>query len=105
MDKEQLISNLLAAIESSDIVTGDQVWIPKSDAIRILQFLTGEQEIRSVVTDTDGKTLFFCSDCGKSFREFGREDKECFARWKYHTWYAECPWCKREVSRNDRYWR
>ena len=21
------------------------------------------------------------------------------------TWYAGCPFCRREVSRNDRYWR
>ena len=35
----------------------------------------------------------------------GREDKESFEKWHYRTWYADCPWCKREVSQNDGYWR
>ena len=103
MDKEQLISNILAAVESPD--AGETVVLRKSDVVQLLQLLTGDKEIPSVVQDTDGKVLFYCSDCGKSFRAFGREDKECFERWKYHTWYTECPWCKREISRNDRYWR
>ena len=41
----------------------------------------------------------------KMLRAEAREDKDCFERYHYHTWYADCPNCKKEVSQNDRYWR
>jgi DNA-directed RNA polymerase subunit RPC12/RpoP len=48
---------------------------------------------------------FYCMDCGKSFLAVPREDRECFEKWQYHTWYAACPSCRREIVQTDRYWR
>ena len=105
MNKEILASNLLKAIETCDAVNGDHVLVRKSDAIEILRILTGNREIRSIPKNTEGQTLFYCADCSRSFWADGREDRECFEKYQYHTWYSVCPWCKREVSQNDRYWR
>ena len=105
--KEELIESLMTAIETSDTLCGDHILVRKADAIRILQLLAGTKDlkIRKNPQFTEGGILFYCADCSKSFRTAGREDPECYEKWQYHTWYASCPWCKREVSQNDRYWR
>ena len=100
-----MISYLLEMIETSDSVSGDYVMIRKKEAAEIVRLLGGEKEIGGIPPHTDGKTLFYCADCAKSFRADAREDRACFEKWKYHTWYSNCPDCGREVSRNDRYWR
>lgn len=106
MERQELIGYLLEQIADSDAVNGDFVLIRKSVALELVRILSGQQEVRKPVAQgTEGKILFFCADCGKSFWADPREDPECYARWKYHTWYADCPACGREVSQNDRYWR
>ena len=105
MDKEALISYLLRQMETSDSVSGEYVIIGKKEAVEIVRQLAGGMEIRRPATGTEGKTLFYCADCEKSFWAVAREDPECFQKWHYHTWYADCPLCRREVSQNDRYWR
>ena len=105
MTKQELIDRLLLQLEKSDAVCGDQVLIPRKDVIRIIQLLSGQKEIKQKPVDTNGKKLFYCMDCSRSFWAAAREDKECFEKWKYHTWYAKCPNCKREIALTDRYWR
>ena len=105
MTKEEMISKLLVQLDKSDAVYGDQVIIPREDVLRIIQLLSGQKEIKRKPVNTDGKKLFYCMDCSKSFWADPREDKECFEKWKYHTWYAKCPDCSREISVTDRYWR
>ena len=98
----QLVADLLDAVDS---VEGDYIQIPKMDAVRIAELLVKAQFVGEAPSYRNGKMLFFCPVCEKSFSADGREDKECFEKWHYHTWYAECPWCKREISQNDGYWR
>ena len=105
MNKDQMISYLLDAIETSDSVSGDHILVRKKVAIELVQMLSGEKPVSRPAKNTDGKTLFYCADCGKSFWDDPQEDEACFAKYQYHTWYASCPFCKREVSQNDRYWR
>ena len=64
-----------------------------------------KQDAEQPLRDRDGKILFYCADCGQSFRAEPREDPECFEKWHYHRWFAACPRCSREVMQNDRYWR
>ena len=97
-----LAADLLKAV---DTVQGEYIQLPKEDAVRIAELLVRVQFVGEVPKMQDGKILFFCAACGKSFRADGREDPECFGKWHYHTWYAACPWCRREVSQNDGYWR
>ena len=105
MEKQQLISYILEQIRVSDSVSGEYVMIGKKEAVQIVHMLAGRREIPEAADEARGRILFFCSDCGKSFRAEGRDDTECYERWHYHTWYAECPWCRRQVAQTDRYWR
>ena len=105
MTKQEMINLLLGQIGKSDSVCGDQVILPKEAAVELVRMLSGQTEIRQIPNDTDGKILFYCIDCSKSFRAVGREDEKCFEKWHYHTWYANCPECGRNISQTDRYWR
>lgn len=105
MTKQELIDSLFRQLEKSDAVCGDQVLIPRKDVLQIIRILSGQKEIKQKPVNTDGKKLFYCMDCSKSFWAAAREDKECFEKWKYHTWYATCPECNREIAQTDRYWR
>lgn len=98
----ELVADLLKAVDSTE---GDSVRIPKSDAVRIAELLVGVQFVGETPIYQNGKILFFCPACEKSFSAAGREDKQSFEKWHYRTWYANCPRCKREVSQNDGYWR
>ena len=103
--KDELVADLLKAIETSDSVCGDHILVPKADAIRIVQLLSGVTTAQPASENTTGRILFYCTNCSKSFHANGREDRECFENYHYHRWYAKCPWCEQEVSQNDRYWR
>ena len=105
MDREDLIGYLLEQIEYADAASADYVRIRKGAAEELVRILSGRTESREIPQDTEGKILFYCADCGRSFWANGREDPECFEKWKYHTWYANCPRCEREVAQTDRYWR
>ena len=105
MTKEELTGRLLLQLEKSDAVCGDQVLVPKEDVLEIIRLLTGQKEVKQIPKDTKGQTLFYCMDCSRSFWAKAREDKECFEKWKYHTWYANCPVCGTEIAQTDRYWR
>ena len=97
-----LVADLL---EAADAVEGDYIRIRKTDAVRIAELLVKAQFVSEALSVTNGKILFFCPACEKSFSADGREDTACFEKWHYHTWHADCPWCKREISQNDGYWR
>lgn len=99
---QKLVADLLKEV---DTTTGSTIQITKEDAVRIAELLVRVQFVGEVPIQRNGKTLFYCPDCEKSFSADGREDPECFEKWHYHTWYAQCPWCKREISQNDGYWR
>ena len=99
---QRLVADLLTAVDSAE---GGYVRIPRSDAVRIAELLAGVQFVSEAPRYQDGKIVFYCQDCARSFSADGREDRECFEKWHYHTWYASCPWCKREVSQSDGYWR
>ncbi len=105
MDKKELIDLLLRAIEHSDEDKSDFVGIPRGDAADIVSLLLGIREVKQPKEGKDGQVLFYCSDCGQSFWADPREDTECFTRWHYHRWFANCPACGDEVTQNDRYWR
>ena len=105
MTKQDLINSLLRQIEKSDLVSGDQVLIPRQEAIMIVKLLTGQEEVPKPSADPAGKRLFCCMDCCESFLAEGREDKEWFEKWHYHVWHADCPDCHREIAQTDRYWR
>ena len=103
MTKEQIADVLLKQLNSDEDST--QVIIPREMAVAIVRMLTGQRAFGGGKSGPNGSVLFYCADCGTSFRANGREDKDCFQTYQYHTWYAACPHCKREVSQNDRYWR
>ncbi len=97
-----LVSDLLKEVDSS---RGNYIQITKEDAVRIAELLARVQFVGEVPQKREGQILFYCPACERSFSAEGREDPECFKKWHYHTWYASCPRCKREVSQNDGYWR
>ena len=99
---QNLVADLLAAVDSTK---GNSIQLPKEDAVRIAELLVRVQFVGEIPKQRDGEILFFCPVCEKSFSAVGREDSECFEKWHYHTWYAPCPCCGREVSQNDGYWR
>lgn len=103
MTREQIIDALMKQLNEAD--REDRVIIPKQLAVQIVRFLSGQKGTGPDPEDTDGKALFYCANCARSFRADGREDRDCFVKYKYHTWYANCPYCGTEVSLNDRYWR
>ena len=105
MERQELAEYLRRQIEASDAEGTETVQIRKQAAAELLRLLSGEQAAPLFPVGRDGETLFYCADCSRSFWAKAREDEECFRRWQYHTWYAQCPACGREVSRNDRYWR
>lgn len=105
MDRQELVEYILHQIDASDSMSGEYVLIHRNEAVRIIRELSGEQDIGKLRKKEDGRPMYYCVDCARSFRAEGREDPECFRKWHYHTWYALCPSCGREVSRNDRYWR
>ena len=105
MTKQDMIDALLAGIKVSDADMKDTVTISKGTASEILSLLIRSQDAQLPTGDEDGKVLFYCADCGRSFRANPREDPECFEKWHYRRWLASCPLCRAEVSRNDRYWR
>lgn len=100
-----LIHALQQAIAISDLQNENYVLITKKEAEEILQVLGGHRNPQWVPKSEDGKVEFYCTNCGKSFWSESREDNECFEKWHYHTWYANCPTCNREISQTDRYWR
>jgi len=102
---KKIVDALLKQLNEADAEGEDSVTIPKQLAVQIVRLLSGQKETGGSQQDADGKILFYCADCAKSFRAEGREDKACFTKYGYHTWYAPCPKCKRQVSLNDRYWR
>ena len=98
----ELVASLLNAVDTTE---GDFIQIPKSDAVRISELLVNVQFVGETPVYQNGKILFFCPTCERSFTAEGREDKESFEKWHYHTWYAKCPRCRHEVTQNDGYWR
>ena len=102
---KKIVDALLKQLNEADAEEKDSVTIPKQLAVQIVRLLSGQKETGGSQQDAEGKILFYCADCAKSFRAEGREDKACFTKYGYHTWYAPCPKCKRQVSLNDRYWR
>lgn len=103
MTDKQIIDALLKQLNGNE--DSEYVTIPKEIAVAVVRMLSGQKRIGDGLADAKGSVLFYCADCGKSFRADGREDEECFRKYQYHTWYASCPYCKREVTQNDRYWR
>ncbi len=98
----ELVADLLKAVDSTE---GDYIRIPKSDAVRISELLVNVQFVGETPIYHDGKILFYCPACERSFTADGTEDPESFEKWHYRTWYADCPRCRRRVSQNDGYWR
>ena len=105
MTRTELIDVLLVGIEKSTAEKSDSVTISKGEAREILSLLAGMGEESPPQSEKDGQVLFFCPDCGKSFWADPREDPDCFEKWHYHRWFANCPLCGAEVMQNDRYWR
>ena len=99
---QNLVADLLAAVDSTK---GNTIQIPKEDAVRIAELLVRVQFVGDTPSRSGGRILFYCPSCERSFSAEGREDRECFEKWHYHTWYACCPRCRRQVSQNDGYWR
>jgi len=99
---QKLAASLLHAVDTAE---GNSIQIPKEDAVRIAELLVGVQFVGALPKMRNGQKLFYCIDCEKSFCADGREDPEFFEKWHYHTWYAPCPDCGREVSQSDGYWR
>ena len=100
--ERDLVADLLNEVDTTE---GDYVRILKTDAIRIAELLVKVQFVGEAPVYHNGKILFYCPVCEKSFSADGREDTESYEKWHYRTWFAECPWCRREVSQNDGYWR
>ena len=105
MEKHEMIRYLLKKIEYPESEDEDSIRISKADAAEIVRMLSGREEVPEIAAAENGKIPFYCPDCGKSFLAEGREDPSCYEKWHYRSWTAVCPECRREVSRNDRYWR
>ena len=105
MTKQDLMDILIIGIKEADARMDRNVTISKGAASEILSFLIRTQEAEEPRVDEQGQVLFYCADCGRSFWAAPREDPECFEKWHYHRWYANCPQCKAETMQNDRYWR
>lgn len=103
--KYAMINALHQAIATSDLQNSNYVAITRKEAEEILRLLGGQCSPKWTPTGTDGKIQFYCVNCSKSFWAKAYEDKDCFEKWNYHTWYSSCPICKCEVSQSDRYWR
>ena len=105
MTKQDMIDTLILGIEKATKEESSTVTLSVYEATEILSLLVRTQDNREPLVGKNGDVLFYCADCGQSFRAVPREDKDCFERWHYHRWFAECPKCRTEVSQNDRYWR
>jgi len=105
MTKQDMIDTLILGIEKAAKEGNETISIPVPTATEILSLLVKAQDIREPLIGENGDVLFYCAACGQSFRAIPREDKDCYDRWKYHRWFANCPKCKAEVTQNDRYWR
>ena len=99
---QSLVADLLKAV---DTTKGKSIQLSKEDAVRIAELLVRVQFVGETPIRREGEILFYCPACEKSFSAEGREDRELFEKWHYHTWFASCPCCGREVSQNDGYWR
>ena len=99
---QNLVADLLAAVDKTQ---GSTIQLSKEDAVRIAELLVRVQFVGETPSYSNGRILFYCPSCEKSFSAEGREDRKSFEKWHYHTWYAPCPWCRHEVSQNDGYWR
>ena len=105
MANEDLIRRIVKGIEDCDSMNGTHIFLARSDAVQLIKVLSGGSIDYSQKRSKQGKVLFYCSNCGRSFRADPREDQECLKKWNYHTWYADCPLCKKEVRQTDMYWR
>lgn len=105
MSHEELAGRIVKGIEESRAMNGTHIYVSMPDAVQIVKILMGEKAEEALSRSDEGHKLFYCSDCGHSFWAAPREDPECFEKWHYHAWYAECPGCHREVRQTDRYWR
>ena len=99
---QNLVADLLKSVDSTQ---GNLIQLSKEDAVRIAELLVRVQFVGETPKRRNGGILFYCPSCEKSFSAEGWEDMEFFEKWHYHTWYAQCPWCRHEVSQNDGYWR
>ena len=90
MTDKQIIDALLKQLNGNE--DSEYVTIPKEIVVAVVRMLSGQKRIGDGLADAKGSVLFYCADCGKR-------------KYRYHTWYASCPYCKREVTQNDRYWR
>ena len=75
-----LVNVLLQAISDSDLQQKDYVVISKKEAEDIVRALGGQPGQRWNPTDQDGKVLFYCSNCSKSFWADSQEDPEYLAQ-------------------------
>lgn len=73
----RLVADLLDAVDSTE---GEYIRIPKTDAVRIAELLVKAQFVAEAPSLSNGKILFFCPTCEKSFSAEGREDKESGGR-------------------------
>ena len=105
MTKQDMIDSLIRGIEKATKEGNPAVTLPVSEATEILSLLLKARDTREPLIGENGEVLFYCAACGQSFRALPREDKDCFDRWHYHRWFADCPKCGAEVTQNDRYWR
>ncbi|MBQ6721411.1 MAG: hypothetical protein IJQ88_04525, partial [Clostridia bacterium] len=88
MTDKQIIDALLKQLNGNE--DSEYVTIPKEIVVAVVRMLSGQKRIGDGLADAKGSVLFYCADCGKSFRADGREDEECFRKYRYHTWYASC---------------
>ncbi len=105
MTEQDLMDALLAGIEKADAEMSPSVSISRGAASEILSLLIRIRKAPPPRTDQDGSMLFYCAACGRSFPAIPREDAECFVKWHYHRWLANCPRCGAEAVQNERYWR
>ncbi len=105
MTKQDMIDTLMLGIENATRNELETITLSVSEATEMLSLLVHSQDNREPLVGENGDVVFYCASCGQSFRAVPREDKECFEKWHYHRWFADCPICKAEVMQNDRYWR
>lgn len=105
MTKQDMIDTLILGIENATRNELTTITLSINEATEMLSLLVHSQDNREPLVGKNGDVVFYCASCGQSFRAVPREDKECFEKWHYHRWFADCPKCKAEVMQNDRYWR
>ena len=104
MDKNQIVTLLRDEIASCEVSGEAEVTISKEMAVEILSLLTNLPAGKKG-EKVAGKRAFYCVSCEKTFWSDGAEDKDCFRKYQYHSWTADCPSCGDRVVINDRYWR